>query len=141
MEFTEFERKVIEFFLSWPVEGTDILRTQYETATVIGRDWTEMGFDTEISVDRSLAPVPCSVKLERVLSSGVLGIVKSAPSQLIMFELSVDAGYFVWLSGTTSDRHWPDEREIVLSRSVMVPARRGKWPWSKREAGPRPGGN
>ena len=135
MQFTEFERKVIELFLSWPIEGMDLLRKQYETASVFRRDYTKTGFDTEIYVDHSLAPVPYSVELERVLSCGVLGTVKSAPGELIAFELFLEAGYLVWLRATTSDRHWPDEQEIKIARAIIEPARentfRWKWPWSR----------
>jgi hypothetical protein len=53
MEFTAFERAVIESILSQPVEGMDILRQQFATASVVKCDPTSVGFYTTISDARA----------------------------------------------------------------------------------------
>ena len=57
MEFTALERAAIGQILSHPMEGMDILKRQFLVASVSSREYTGVGFYTEILVPASLPPV------------------------------------------------------------------------------------
>jgi hypothetical protein len=120
MEFSAFERSVIELILSQPAEGMDILRKQFTTASAVRRGYTRHSFYTIISVDRTLPPARYNEELESKLHIGAIGWTQSAPHEAITFDLWLDAGYISYLEGITSDDHWPDEREITFE----IPIRR-----------------
>jgi hypothetical protein len=137
MEFSAFERSVIELILSQPAEGMDILRKQFTTASAVRRGYTRRSFCTIISVDRTLPPARYNEELESKLHIGAIGWARSAPHEAIAFDLWLDAGYISYLEGGTSDDHWPDEREITFSIPIRREVMRRGGRRKRGRAGPR----
>lgn len=115
MEFSEFERAVIGVILSKPVAGMDVLRRQFAAASVVDREYTGIGFYTNIAVPRSLPSVALTVDLEDELLFGASGNLRSDPNAGISFRLQTDGGYIVYLEGIMCGHEsWPDEDDIEI---------------------------
>jgi hypothetical protein len=107
----EFSR-LIEAILSKPVDGMEVLRSQFAAASVVKRDYTGGGLYTTISVPSSVPPMPESKELHDALFAGAGGRAKSDPDGWVYFMLWTDAGYLVALEGSTIRDAWPNEDDI-----------------------------
>jgi len=112
MEFSRLEKVVIEAILSQTVDGMEAVRKQFAAASVIKRDYSNVGFFTKISVPASVPPLPCSEELHDTLRDGATGWPKSDPAGVIMFMLWTEDGYLACLEGVTVRDSWPNEDDI-----------------------------
>jgi hypothetical protein len=131
MEFSRVERAAIEAILSKPVDGMDVLRAQFATASVVKRDHTGVGFYTTISVPPAVPAMRDSAELREALFAG------SAGSPGVFFMLWTEAGYLACLEGITIHRSWPNDddiQEIVPCRIARKPHRGGRRTRSSQDA-------
>jgi hypothetical protein len=112
LEFSRLERTAIEAILSKPVNGMEVVRSQFAAASVIKRDCTSVGFYTTISVPASVPAMPDSKELRDVLFAGAGGHARSDPEGWVFFILWTDAGYLTCLEGFTVREAWPSEDDI-----------------------------
>ena len=112
MEFSRLEKAAIEAILSQPVDGMEVVRTQFSAASVVKRDYTGVGFFTNISVPSSVPPMPDSKELRDALFHGAGGWPESDRDGLVMFILWTTDGYISCLEGCTVRDLWPEEDEI-----------------------------
>jgi hypothetical protein len=112
VEFSRLEKAALEAILSQPVAGMEIARTQSAAASVVKRDYSGVGFFTEISVPPSVPPLPNSKELHDALFYGAVGRAKSDPEGWVLFMLHTEDGYLACLEGWTVRDAWPNEDEI-----------------------------
>ena len=115
MELTGLERAAIESILACPMDGMDILRRQFASASVVKRDYTGVGFYTQLSVPQSLPSMPKRPELHEAIFHRGAARVKSDPEELILFHLLADkAGYLCQLEAVTTLHDWPNESDIEV---------------------------
>jgi hypothetical protein len=124
MEFSRVERAAIEAILSKPVDGMEVLRTQFAAASVVERDYTGVGFFTTISVPSSVPPAPNTEELHDALFDGAQG------SPGVSFMLWIHDGYLASLEGVALCGPWPNEdeiQEVKPCRIVRRPSRTDRY--------------
>jgi hypothetical protein len=112
MEFSRLEKAAIAAILSQHVASMEIVCTQFAAASVVKRDYSSVGFFTEISVPPSVPALPSSKELRDALFYGAMGRAKSDPEGWVHFMLWTDEGYLACLEGYTFRDAWPNEDEI-----------------------------
>jgi len=112
VEFSKLEKAAIEAILSIPVDGMEMVRSQFAAASVVKREYTSVGFYTTISVPLSVPPMPDTQELHAALFGGASAHPKSDPGGWISFILWTHGGYITCLEGVTVRSSWPDERDI-----------------------------
>jgi hypothetical protein len=113
MDFTRLEKAAIEAILAKPLDGMDLLRKQFATASVTHRDYTGVGFYTTISVPASIPALPPeSEDLHEALFHGAMARPASDPEGWIVFHLWTADGYLAQLEAVTVRDVWPDEDDI-----------------------------
>jgi hypothetical protein len=123
MEFSRLEKAVIGTILSQPIAGMEVVRTQFAAASVTKRDYTSVGFFTEISVPPSVPPMPSSKELHDALFSGAGGYPESDPEGWVIFMLHTDdEGYISCLEGFTVRDSWPSSEDDI--EYITLPEKR-----------------
>jgi len=113
LEFTELEHAAVEQILTMSLAGIDAVRRQFEASRVVKREYTGVGFYTDISVPPSIPRIPDDQELREHLIAGAR--VRSAPGELILFQLWITGGYLSCLEATTTKGlSWPDEQEMEV---------------------------
>lgn len=103
-QLSTFERAVLEKLLDGNDPILTALRAQLDSCEVTSRDFTGVGFYTNLKVDRSAEPAPTSRRRMLVLNVGadISGLDRGA--SLMVF---VTNGYLDCLEGFAYDEPWP----------------------------------
>jgi hypothetical protein len=112
VEFSRLEKAAIEVILSIPVDGMEMVRAQFAAASVVKRDYSGVGFFTEISVPCSVPRMPDSQELRAALHAGAIARPKSDPEGWLFFMLWAGDGHITCLEAYTVRDSWPSEAEI-----------------------------
>jgi hypothetical protein len=107
------ERSVLEKLLDGNHPVLAALRAQLDSCEVSSRQFSGVGFFTNLRVDRSVRPAPTSHP--RIHISGVGGKI-SGLEHGAGFVLFVTDGYLDFLEGFTYDEPWPP----VISEFLLV---------------------
>jgi hypothetical protein len=101
-----FERAVLEKLLDGNHPVLAALRAQLDSCQVSSREFTGVGFFTNLKVDRSVEPAPTPRPRIQVVDVGgkISGLEHGAG-----FVLSVTDGYLDFLEGFSYDEPWPPE--------------------------------
>ena len=99
------ERRALEMLLAGDNAELGVLRAQLNAATVASREFTGVGFFTELSVP---AELPRVKRRTRLVLSDVYAEVSGLEHEA-GFVLFVDNGAIVCLECFIVDDHWPDD--------------------------------
>lgn len=104
-EFTPLERAVMDKLLEGDEPESIALRAQWHAATVASRDYSGVGFFTELKVPAELT---LPDKPPRLTISGVIAFIEGIPHGA-GFVVFVKDGLLDTLEGFTYDGEWPAE--------------------------------
>ena len=102
---TPLERGVMGYLLKGDDPTLEILRRQFSAATVVGREYTGVGFFAQFAVDSMSPRIPATQRI-------TLGDVIVEFPRLkhgAGFVLFIDQGAINMLEGFTYDEAWPDQ--------------------------------
>jgi hypothetical protein len=102
--FIQFEKEVMEKILVGCDDKTEILRCQYQMASVNNREFSGVGFFTSFSVPENCLKLP---RLDSFHLGGVSGEINGI-SNGVGFVLFIEQGVIHMLEGYTyGDQRWP----------------------------------
>ena len=119
---TEFEYAALDKLLAGNHPVLSVLRAQLASAKVSSREFTGVGFFTNLRIDRSLPPalIGCS----RIQIRDVGGKIKGLKHG-VGFVLFITDGYIDFLEGFTYDEPWP---EVICDYSLFYEGKRAEDP-------------
>lgn len=119
---TAFERAVLEKLLDGEDPVLAALRAQLDSCEVSSREFTGVGFYTNLKVHRSVEPAPTSRRRIQVLNVGakISGLERGAS-----FVVFVTDGYLDFLEGFSYDEPWPP---AISEFSLLYEGKRAEAP-------------
>lgn len=106
---TALESAVLSGLLEGDLSVLSVLRAQVEHATVRRREWTGVGFWTDLDVPSS---IPRLTRTERFQVTGVYGRHPALEAG-VGFALDVSDGVVRSLEGYTYEEAWPKDADLI----------------------------
>ena len=108
MDLAPIEQQALALLLDRDDEGFQVLRQQAEVASVVSREFSGVGFFTELSVPPDAPHLPDGTSIDPITGVGadIAGLQHGAGFVLFLAE-----GRLEMLEGFTYDEPWPDSYE------------------------------